>query len=109
VVYYAEAEAFRLARAEAAVVGSPTWRKMAKARWKRRLTKPDVPDLIELPGGPIDAGAHYALLVELYGGGDVDAAATSMVEQEVQTNDRYHHEPRSRLSTMPAASRAGRA
>ncbi len=108
-VYYAEAEAFRLARAEAAVVGSPTWRKMAKARWKKRLTKPDVPDLIELPGGPIDAGAHYALLVELYGGGDVDAAATSMVEQEVQTNDRYHHESRSRLSTMPAASRAGRA
>ena len=65
-MYYAEAEAFRLARAEAAVVGSPTWRKIAKARWKKRLTKPDVPDLIELPGGPIDTGAHYALLVELH-------------------------------------------
>ncbi len=104
-VYYAKAEAFRLARAEAAVVGSPTWRKMARARWMKRLTKPDVPVLIELPGGPIDAGAHYALLVERHGG-DVDAAAASMVEQEVQTYD-WLHEPCSILSL--AASRAGRA
>jgi len=104
-VYYAQAEAFRLARAEAAVVGSPTWRKMAKARWKKRLTKPDSPVLIELPGGPLDTFAPYALLVERHGG-DVDAAVTYRVEQEVQTND-WLHEPCPRLSL--AASRAGRA
>jgi hypothetical protein len=61
----AKTEAWRKARAEAGQVGSETWRKYCRARMMARLDEGDLATLVE----------HL--------GGDVQAAATYMVDQEV--------------------------
>jgi Bifunctional DNA primase/polymerase, N-terminal len=87
--YYANADAWRKARSLWGEVGSPTWRKRLHARVVAKMGEGDLAALVE----------HLH--------GDVDAAATYMVEQEVLMLSADPETRTNGLAMLAAGLRAG--